>query len=291
MKDIKRLFGILTITAALAMQVHAQSWLTNGLVHYYPFNNNANDMAGANNGAVSFATLSTDRFGRPNSCYSFDGVSSFIDFGTNLNLGNPYGAWTISVWFLTLGDGHVFTDYEGTSSGGDSIFAAAIAIDSNPIHSPAHYLAVGSRHDPPINGDYSIYCSQNTIADNRWHSVAYEMDGLGSCYVFVDGQPVQTLYYMPQLSYIENPHWRAGGGVLFAGQRQYFTGLIDDVRIYNRALSTNEVQQLYAYRYGPVVTLLKAVKPSFTGLLLGTNYQLQVSADLNTWTNQAQILA
>jgi hypothetical protein len=34
------------------------------------------------------------------------------------------------------------------------------------------------------------------------------------------------------------------------------------------------------------VNLIKAVKPSFSFLSLGTNYQLQVSSDLNTWTNQ-----
>ena len=37
---------------------------------------------------------------------------------------------------------------------------------------------------------------------------------------------------------------------------------------------------------GPHVTLIKAVKPAFSDLLIGANYQLQVSADLNTWTNQ-----
>jgi hypothetical protein len=66
---------------------------------------------------------------------------------------------------------------------------------------------------------------------------------------------------------------------------QVFNGRIDDVRIYNRALSTNEVAQLYAYEGGPVVALKKAVQPSFSNLLLGTSYQLQVSTDLNTWTN------
>ena len=46
MKTTKSLFGILTITAALGMQVHAQNWLTNGLVAYYPFHGNANDESG-----------------------------------------------------------------------------------------------------------------------------------------------------------------------------------------------------------------------------------------------------
>lgn len=69
----------------------------------------------------------------------------------------------------------------------------------------------------------------------------------------------------------------------FSGEQFY--GAIDDVRIYNRALSTNEVQQLYAYESQPIVSLRKAVSPSFSNLFIGTNYQLQVSTDLNTWTN------
>ena len=65
----------------------------------------------------------------------------------------------------------------------------------------------------------------------------------------------------------------------------FFHGSLDDIRIYNRALSTNEVQQLYVYESQTIVTLRKAVKPAFSNLYLGTNYQLQVSADLSTWTN------
>jgi hypothetical protein len=36
---------------------------------------------------------------------------------------------------------------------------------------------------------------------------------------------------------------------------------------------------------GPLVGLLKAVKPSFSNLWVGTNYQMQLSGDMNTWTN------
>src|SRR5271165_2960825 len=51
-------FGILTITAALAVQVQGQSFLTNGLVAYYPFTGNANDASGnGNNGTLNGADL------------------------------------------------------------------------------------------------------------------------------------------------------------------------------------------------------------------------------------------
>ena len=63
---------------------------------------------------------------------------------------------------------------------------------------------------------------------------------------------------------------------------------MDDVRIYFRALSATEVQQLYVYESGPGprVNLLKAVKPSFYNLTVSTNYQLQLSGNMNSWTNR-----
>jgi hypothetical protein len=77
-------------------------------------------------------------------------------------------------------------------------------------------------------------------------------------------------------------------GFIGAGSQKssFFNGTVDDVRVYNRALTDLEIQQLYASEAGPVVTLQKAVRPAFSNLLLGTNYQLQVSADLANWTNQ-----
>ena len=47
--------------------------LTDGLVALYDFKGDANDIIGGNDGTVTGATLTTDRFGNANSAYSFDG--------------------------------------------------------------------------------------------------------------------------------------------------------------------------------------------------------------------------
>ena len=53
MKSIKTLFGILVLTFAASNQARTQPILTNGLVAYYPFDGNANDVTGnGNNGIV-----------------------------------------------------------------------------------------------------------------------------------------------------------------------------------------------------------------------------------------------
>ena len=77
-----------------------------------------------------------------------------------------------------------------------------------------------------------------------------------------------------------------GAADLWTPWRGFYSGKLDDVRIYNRALSSSEVQQLYALESEPIVSVRKAVSPSFSNLYRGTNYQLQVSGDLTTWTNQ-----
>ena len=80
----------------MAVSGHAQSFLTNGLVAYYPFSGNAKDMAGTNNGVSYGATLTTDRFGNPNSAYLFNGSSSYIK--TDYPMQDLTNA-TFSFWF------------------------------------------------------------------------------------------------------------------------------------------------------------------------------------------------
>jgi hypothetical protein len=74
-----------TLTASISSNCGDLSGsLTNGLVGYWPFCGNANDMSGnGNNGTVNGATLTKDRFGNTNSAYSFDGVNDFISISSN----------------------------------------------------------------------------------------------------------------------------------------------------------------------------------------------------------------
>jgi hypothetical protein len=73
-----------------------------------------------------------------------------------------------------------------------------------------------------------------------------------------------------------------------ASFRSTFRGTIDDVRLYDRALSVGEVESLYAVeavRPPPVLHLAKAITVDCTELVVGSNYQLQVSTDLTNWSN------
>ena len=65
--------SLLIVGLGLAVNGYSQSFLTNGLVAYYSFSGNANDASGnGDNGTNYGAVLTQDRFGLPNSAYSFD---------------------------------------------------------------------------------------------------------------------------------------------------------------------------------------------------------------------------
>jgi len=102
---VRYLFVILFHVLFIPLFVKGQSGkvkLDSGLVACYPFNGNANDESGnGNNGTVNGATLTTDRFGNPNSAYSFNGVSDYISLNskTKLNLGSS--SRTFCVWVKT----------------------------------------------------------------------------------------------------------------------------------------------------------------------------------------------
>ena len=60
---------------------------TNGLVGYWPFNGNSNDVSGnAHNGTSNGSTLTTDRFGTSNSAYSFNGANNYISIPNTSSL-------------------------------------------------------------------------------------------------------------------------------------------------------------------------------------------------------------
>jgi hypothetical protein len=122
---------------------------------------------------------------------------------------------------------------------------------------------------------------------NAWHQVACVYSNQIQQF-FIDGTPslVMSNTAFGNIGVSSIP--------LRIGRRQdpnnnWFAGSIDDVRVYNRALSSDEVRQLYESEAGPQVSLLKAVVPTFTYLFVGTNYQLQVSSDMSSWTNQGPV--
>jgi len=210
--------------------------VTNGLVACYPFEGNANDASGnGNNGSVSNATLTTDRFGTPNAAYKFNGVNSFIRVPHNSRLNaNPSG-FSVVLWFKpasTQTPIHVLIDKShGGTDGASSWVLQCVNDGINATNS--FMFALG-------NGHQFIKTSSPCIIDNQWHFVVVNFDG-SVIKFYLDGTLSQTLQFSG------TPVSNARDmliGTWWYGNR-FFNGAIDDIGIYERILSETEIKQLY----------------------------------------------
>ena len=209
--------------------------LTNGLVGYWPFCGNANDQSGnGNNGVVNGTTLTTDRFGNSNSAYDFDGVTNYISLpsGSNTSL-NITSDFTASFWLKT-------TDNSGLLiSTGDCVF-----INSGGFTSGINAGNVGlgifgaSTKGNPWNG------TTISVSDNNWHNIVYTLSGGKMTYYIDNILNSQFLGYDSPLPWEGNRIIGKRNDLYFDSGTTY-SGLIDDIGIWNRALSQEEIAQLF----------------------------------------------
>lgn len=253
---------------------------TNGLVAYYPFNGNANDeTTNGNNGTVNGAILTPDRFGVSGKAMSFNGINQFIQAPHQSYLNFPSGDFTMCYW-ASPNDINKYQFFMGKDMGPGNNPKWIIMYGSA---APAPPLSLGfSFHigAPPSSGGW--YAGSDTrLRSGVWQHVLVRKTSSQYDF-FIDGAHVST---GPGLSTLPQNNTAPLTIGTAEGSGAMLNGKLDDIRIYGRSLSDSEVQQLYAIESGPRVDLIKAVKPSFSNLTLTTNYQMQLSGDLNNWTN------
>jgi hypothetical protein len=209
---------------------------TNGLVGWWPFNGNANDESGNGNiGTVNGATLTSDRFGNIGKAYRFDGNSNYI---TTSPIGLPIGnqSRTISSWFNTSTSVIPTNQYPniqmingyGSGEGGQVIFPQSVTASQGLA-----WFETGSS----VNNIFSI----NRVNDGSWHNIVTTYNGPNSeVKMYIDGiyQGCTSLLNINTIS----SNFIIGG---CPWATIFFKGFIDDIAIYNRALTQQEVTQLY----------------------------------------------
>jgi hypothetical protein len=264
----------------LTLNSEAQpSFLTNGLVAYYPFNGNANDASGnGNNGVVlAGASFVADRFGVAASALR-------IPFGAMMTaplsyIIEPTNAFTISVWAnLSLLSGNYPTiarlNYNCPS------FSSLIRFDSVNLQK---FVGIVGINCTDAQANIAIPQSPQT---NYWYYLTLTFDN-GFLSLYEDGLLIGQTNYIPSAPYSVSPDSLLIGQTNLANY-EIFDGIVDDLRIYNRALSPSEVSQLYAIESG-FLSIQKAVYVNTVNLFVGSNYQVQVSSDLINWTNYGDV--
>ena len=264
----KSLLGILSIAAALAVPLHAQSWLTNGLVAYYPFNGNAKDASGnGNNGTVNGTDwqFSFDRFGQPQSslflnttsapAWNLDGAyvaaprSAALDFNQD---------FTLSVWVnLSSGNGTTNAAEDLISNGTDSTSANLRILSQDSGFGGDDYLQFVCG---PGQKTFALW---SPVRQTWWQFTAVRSGSTLSLFrngLLLTNGIITTVVNYPAIWFGKFQDTPNGNGSTYP-----LVGGIDDVRMYDRALSAAEVRALYQYESQPqsrVTTYFSTADPA-----------------------------
>ena len=242
-----------------------------GLVAWYPFSCNANDLSVNRNDAMVYEAAATaDRFGNSNSAYYFDGINNYISAPAipALNFTNKL---SLSVWVK-------LDDY--SLRGGDQS-RVIIGKQRSPNQTGFNMLALnGTRiyafglHDGSAKASVD---ATDTLSSGTWHNIVAVYDG-ATMYLYKDGILIQKASFSITLTPSSQPLYIGGEGSM----KRYFKGAIDDVALWNRALSPAEVSEVYSGMGS--ITGLSAVT-------VGKTIQLGTALQGGTWRSSSASIA
>ena len=213
------------------------------LIGWWPFCGNANDESGnANNGTVNGATLTTDRFGKSSSAYAFDGNDNIVAAPLTTTAGLTISFWTNNI--DSLKGGHIVTQ--------------SVLNNPSQVNWAFEYLPNTSNHESKagsFKGMYNTTCSANgtdeqfynTLSLKKWNHVVYTISTDGLMTIYLNGKQVLS----KQSSTFPNcvPHNGSSlriGGPWNSGDPMYFNGDIDDIGVWGRPLTLQEISALYS---------------------------------------------
>jgi uncharacterized protein (TIGR02145 family) len=232
---MKTLLTLTLLCFGIFAQAQIPSYVpTNGLVCWWPFNGNANDESGnGNHGTVNGATLAVDRFGNAGKAYSFDGVNDYIELP-----GIPlFNNFTITARFNSNSN----QTFQNIMSKYDAGGGYALLFGNNGGLYAHTGFSFGNNA-----------CITNFIKQvNIWHLVTMTYNN-GSLLFFIDSS---LIYSCSNINVPTQNNSNTYIGRAAHSMSEFFSGILDDIAIYNRALSAAEVQQFY---------LGACAKPTFT---------------------------
>jgi prepilin-type N-terminal cleavage/methylation domain-containing protein len=222
------------ISNALSFQSNMHNLLGADLVGWWNFDEGTGSVAKDSSGYGNDGTLSGSHY--VGDSPSSNGYSLSFDGSNNVKINNfshTTQGMTVGAWIKTLGTGEgnrydsiVRRWYPGF------LFAIMENVESNAGRIRVY---LWDDHEGSLTGI-------TAINDNRWHYVMFTWDSGGTVDIYVDGKIDQSKTDFSINKTIEM------NGIVYIGSN--FNGLIDDVRIYSRALTAYEVQTLYAQTKG-----------------------------------------
>ena len=214
-----------------------------GLYAYYPFNGDADDVIGDNFGTiVNNASLTSDRFGTDNKAYSFDGSNDYISLYEPWFDGNPsVSAFTYSTW--------IYVDQYPNQQSSINTKEGYWRTIGLQLGTSGQIVFGGSQPSPNAYHDWST--PSGAITAGQWNHIAVTFTN-SNLRIYINGQ-----LSVDETASISawNFTWSAQGNSTntnligavapASGVTKFFNGKIDDFAMWSRALTANEVAELY----------------------------------------------
>ncbi|MCP4453816.1 MAG: DUF4457 domain-containing protein [Planctomycetes bacterium] len=206
-----------------------------GLLAQYLFEGNANDSSGRGlHGQMTGSQVASPGVGNQGSAVQIN-PGGYVDLGNPAALNFDTGDWTIGAWFkTTLADDRGTIVGNGGDDGGGHRYALIIGENQDGVVSLI------------LDDDASkvTVVSSSVVSDDQWHFVAAQREGT-EIRVYMDGQlegadTVDAGYDLSGTS-----QYNAYIGALTSNSsgslQKLFNGLVDEVSIYDRALTSEEI--------------------------------------------------
>jgi len=222
----------------------AQIDLADGLVAYYPFNGNADDVSGNGNNGNVYGVLSVaDKNKNQDAAFYFDGIDDYIE--TEFNFNGIANDFSINYWInINTKSGEIF-QLEQDNKEISNYFVDAEEYGDNYLS----FYMTGS------SDGYGIDLIDTILKTKQWFQITL-------CYnhekqtklVYINSQLYFEHISNTEIDSFPNSVLRIGSDF---DETEFFNGSIDEFRIYNRILSQNEIKALYNYKsgYPPLLTI------------------------------------
>ncbi len=252
-----------------------------GLVSWWSGDGNAVDSIGGNNGIVQGGLVYTN--GMVGQALSFDGTSAYLN--TSQMISNPQN-FTMAMWFkTTTTQGGLLLGFDSSQTGNSSTYDRHLYMDS-----------AGLLHFGTYTTGFQVISSSTSYNDGGWHCVVAISSTNSGASLYVDGQ---LLANNPayKFGFVYNGYWRIGENTLTswpsAPNSYYFAGALDELMLFDRPLTSSEIQALYqAGTNGmcPPTPLMFTGVPSYnraSGVVLNASLRSGQSYHLQSNTNLA----
>jgi len=222
--------------------VNSNADLSVGIISYYPFNGNPIDESlNGNDGNVSGALLTTDRFSDPDKAYLFDGNDDSIEVDDKLDLRISNADFTLSAWVYETARNSSYQDAIMVKRGPDEEDGWFFSITGN-----AGSFGAGRLLYQVSGGIDPVALSSALIPLFTWtHVLVVYNNSANMIEMYIDGEYDSTTFDVPSPFSDTQENLFIGKDSAGAFNFYNFHGKIDDILIYNRGLSLEEIGLLF----------------------------------------------